>query len=664
MAKKYDGRTSKNVRIKLWIIMGVVLALFALVAGRLIYWNVSKGHEFERKVLTQQRHSSTDLVFERGTIYDSSGKIIATNERVYHLVLEPKNILMKDKNDEYKDNMEATVSALVTYMGLDREELMEELEANPDSYYLVYDRDLEADVPGRTYDQISAMKEFMDKASEKKAEAESAAEKELIAQAELVTGVRFEEEFIRVYPNGSIACHLIGFTVDGNVGQWGIEQYYNEELNGVDGKSFSYMDEELNVETTRMEPIDGNSLVTTINLDVQKAIENRRKEFETETGAKMVTITVMNPNNGEILGMTTSYDFDLNDPANEEVLRQKYSAEEIAVFKENQAKVEAGEKLERKKASDILTTIDAFSSIWKNSAISDTYEPGSTFKPFTVAASLEEDLYDGDEYFYCPGYYTVGNTKIGCSHKHNDIAFSKIVAQSCNTALMTIGLKEGNEMFTSYQKIFGFGQKTQIDLPGEPDTSGVVYQPENMKEMDLATNAFGQNFNVTAIQLISAFSSVVNGGHYYQPHLVKQIVGPDGNVVKNIDKTLMRTTVSDEVSERMRIYLKETVLTGTGKSAAIEGYSIGGKTGTAEKYSPFEKEDGTIIYIRNKKDYLVSFIACTPAENPEVVIYVTIDEPHTDFQANSGLATRLEKACMEDVVQILNIEKTEPVKED
>ncbi len=664
MAKKYDGRTSKNVRIKLWLIMGVIIALFALLAGRLIYWNVSKGHEFERKVLTQQRYSSSNLAYERGDILDSNGKVIATNERLYDLILEPKNILLEDKNGEYKENMEATVNALVKYMGLDKEELMAALLANKDSYYLLYDFDLAEDAEGRTYDEISAMKEFMDKASEKKSEAETKEEKELIAQAELVTGVYFEEKFHRIYPNGDTACHLIGFTVDGNVGQWGIEQYYNDELNGVNGKSFSYLDEELNVETTRIEPINGNTLVTTINLEIQQAIEARRKQFDQETGSKMTSITVMNPNNGEILGMTSSYDYDLNDPMNEEVLKQLYSDAEIAEFKANQTKIEAGEELEREKPSDILTTIDAFSSIWKNSVISDTFEPGSTFKPFTVAASLEEDLYDGDESFYCPGYYTVGNTRIGCSHKHNDIAFNKIVAQSCNTALMTIGLKEGSEMFTSYQKLFGFGQKTNIDLPGEPDTSGVVYQAANMKDMDLATNSFGQNFNVTGLQLISAFCSVINGGYYYQPHVVKQIVGADGNVVKNIDKTLMRTTISGEVSEKMRTYLKETVLTGTGKSAAIEGYSIGGKTGTAEKYSPFEKEDGSIIYIRNKKDYIVSFIAFTPAENPEVVIYVTIDEPHVDFQANSGLATRLEKACMEDVVKILGIEKTETTAEE
>lgn len=644
--------------MKLWIMMGVILLLFGVVIFRLLYWNLSKGHEFEKKVLTQQRYSSINLIYERGKIYDSTGKVLATNERVYHLILEPKNILAKDKNGEYKDNLEATVSALETYMGIDREELMETLFENENSLYLVYDKDLDPETDGRTYDEIAAMKKFMNKAFEKKENAKTQEEKELILQAELVVGVYFEEEFIRIYPNDSAACKVIGFTSSGNVGQWGIEKYYNDELNGTDGKVYSYLDDELNMEKTEIDPVDGNSLVTTLNLELQLAIEARLNEFNETTGSKNTTITAMDPNNGEILAMASSYYFDLNNPAEDEVLKQLYSDEEIATFKENQEKEKDG-TLEREKASDILTKTDALSSIWKNSFISDTFEPGSTFKPFTVAAALEEHLYEGNESFYCPGYYMVGNTRIGCSHKHNDIGFDKIIAQSCNTALMTIGLKEGNETFTSYQKLFGFGQKTNVDLPGEPDTSGVVYKPEDMKEVDLATNSFGQNFNVTGLQLMSAFCSLINGGYYYQPHVVKQILGPDGNVVKNVDKTLLRNTVSSEVSEQMRAYLKETVVSGTGKSASIDGYSIGGKTGTAEKYSPYEKEDGTIVYIRNKTDYLVSFIGFTSVEDPQIVIYVTIDEPHVDYQANAGLATRLEKACMEDAIRILGLEPTE-----
>lgn len=645
--KKNDGRSPQKIKMKLTLVMVVIVIAFLFLLGRLLYWNLSKGHEFEKKVLIQQRHSSTELPFERGKIYDTNGKVIASNERLYTLVLEPKNILMKGNDGEYKENKDITLQALETYMGLSQTEVMEALENNENSFYLEYLDDL-------SYDDISAMKEFMEKASEKKSDAKSAVEKQLISDAEKVTGVYFVEKFNRIYPNGSAACHLIGYVSDGNAGQWGIEQYYNDVLNGTNGRNFAYLNEELKMETERIEPIDGNSVVSTINLDIQKAIEARRQAFDTETGSKMTTITVLNPNNGEILGMTSSYDYDLNNPMDEEVLKQLYSAEEIATFKANQEKEESGETLEREKTGEILTTIDAFSSIWKNSVITDTFEPGSTFKPFTVAAALEENLYDGDEGFYCPGYLLVNNQRIGCSHQHNDISFHDIIAKSCNTALMTIGLKEGSTVFTEYQKIFGFGQKTGVDLPGEPDTASLLYDAEKMKDIDLATNSFGQNFNVTALQLGSAFCSLVNGGYYYEPHIVKQVLNSDGNVVRNIGKTLLKTTISEETSEKMKPLLEETVLTGTGKAAAIEGYSIGGKTGTAEKITPVER-DGKTYYVRNKEDYLVSFIAFTPVDDPEFLVYVTIDEPNVDYQANAGLAVELERQCMEDIIGILGL---------
>lgn len=656
--KKKDPRTPQRIGQRLELILGIIFLAFAIMLGRLLYWNLSKGHEFEKKVLVQQRHSSTVIPYERGKIYDTNGKVLATNDRLYTLVLEPKNILIKEEVDGeevYKENKDITLKALKKYMGLNEKEVMKALLKNKDSYYLEYEDEL-------TYDEISDMKNFMALASKKKSQAKSQEEKELIADAEKIIGVYFVENFKRVYPNGSTACHLLGFTASGNEGQWGLEKYYNEELNGINGRNFAYLDEELEMETTRRDAIDGNSIVTTINLEIQKAIEERRKTFDENVGSKMTTITVMDPNTGEILGMTSSHDYNLNDPMNETVLSELYSQSEIAVFKDNQKKVEKGEELERKKPDEILTTIDAFSTIWKNSVISDTFEPGSTFKPFTVASVLEENIFQGTEGFSCPGYLVVGKNRVACSHTHGNIEFKDSIAKSCNVALMTMGLREGKEIFTEYQKIFGFGQKTGIDLPGEANTSNLLYPVDKMQNIDLATNSFGQNFNVTGIQLISAFCSLINGGYYYQPHLVKQITGSDGNIIKNIGKTLMRTTVSREVSDQLKPMLKETVLTGTAKKAAIKGYSIGGKTGTAEKITPVEK-NGKTYYVRNKQDYLVSFIGFTPVENPQVVIYVTIDEPNVDFQANSGLAVELERQCMKDIIKILGLKKTESEEE-
>lgn len=653
MKRRNDGRTPQKIQLKLMFILFLIIVGFVVLLGRLLYWNLSKGHEFEKKVLIQQRHSSTEIPYERGKIYDATGKVLATNERLYTLILEPKNILVKETNEKgekvYKENKDATLKALNKYMGLSEKAVMNALLKNKDSYYLEYKEDL-------TYDEISGMKKFMEKASLKKAKAKSQEEKELIRQAELVTGVYFIENFHRIYPNNSTACHLLGFTSAGNEGQWGIERYYNDELNGINGRNFAYLDEELTMETTRKEPVDGNSIVTTINLDIQKAIEKRRQEFDKNVGSKMTTITVMDPNTGEILGMTNSHDYDLNNPMDESVLSEVYSAEEIQQFEANQRKVEQGKTLKREKPGEILTTIDAFSSIWKNSVITDTFEPGSTYKPFTVASVLEEDIYQGTESFSCPGYLMVNKTKIACSHTHGALEFKDSIAQSCNVALMSMGLKEGKKIFTDYQQLFGFGQKTGIDLPGEANTSNLLYPVDKMQNVDLATNAFGQNFNVTAIQLISSFCSLINGGYYYKPHVVKQITGPDGNVVKNIGKSLMKTTVSKETTELIRDMMEETLLTGTGKKGAIKGYRIGGKTGTAEKITPVEK-NGKTIYIRNKKDYLVSFIAFTPVEKPEFVVYVTIDEPHVDYQANAGLAVELERQCMSDIIKIMGLKK-------
>ena len=652
--KKRKVAPQKMRQEGLMLFYGIIILAFVILLGRLLYWNLSKGHEFEKKVLVQQRHSSTKIPYERGKIYDSLGKVLATNERYYTLILEPKNILIMEDGEngekKYKKNKDATLDALETYMGLDQDEVMSVLLENKDSYYLEYQTDL-------SYDDIADMKAFMAKASEKKAEAKSEKEKKLIEQAELITGVYFVENYRRVYPNDDVGCHVIGFTSSGNKGQWGLEKYYNDELNGVNGRTYVYLDEDRTSETTTREPEDGNSIVTTINLDIQKAIDKRRKEFDSEVGSKMTTITVMDPNSGEILGMTSSYDYDLNDPDDGDVLKQFYNMEEIKKFAENQDKVNKGEELEREKPGEILTTNDAFSSIWKNSVLTDTFEPGSTFKPFTVATALEEDLYEGTEGFSCPGYLVVNNTKIACSHTHGNLEFKDVIAQSCNVALMTMGLREGKEIFTAYQKLFGFGQKTGIDLPGEADTSNLLYPEEKMQNVDLATNSFGQNFNVTTIQMISSFCSLINGGYYYEPHVVKQIKGADGNAIKNVGKTLKKMTISKETSDKMKPLLEETVLTGTGKKAAIKGYSIGGKTGTAEKITEVQK-NGKTVYVRNKKDYLVSFIAFTPVEDPQVVIYVTIDEPNVDYQANSGLAVDLERKCMKDIIKILGIKKT------
>jgi stage V sporulation protein D (sporulation-specific penicillin-binding protein) len=292
--------------------------------------------------------------------------------------------------------------------------------------------------------------------------------------------------------------------------------------------------------------------------------------------------------------------------------------------------------------------LEILNSLWNNFCISDTYEPGSTFKPFTVAAGLELGILDGDETYDCTGMMHVGDDDVYCHLRtgHGTETLKQAVENSCNVALMQIAQSIGEEQFCRYQNLFGFGCYTGIDLPGEGDTSGLLYTPDNMDPASLATNAFGQNFNVTMTQMAAAFCSLINGGDYYEPHVVKQIQDENGNVTENIDPVVLKKTVSAETSELVKEYMLGVVEEGTGTGAAVEGYDVGGKTGTAEKLP------------RGNEKYLISFIGYAPQENPEVMIYVIIDEPNVESQDTSSLVTALAADIMKDIFPYLGITKS------
>lgn len=659
MAKniKKIKRLTAQMRGKLILVFLGIICLFLILAGRLIYWTVNKGSEFETKVLGQQKHDSSVIPFERGKIYDRNGNILATNEKIYTLVLEPKNILIERKVRKKKKKVyeTTTINALHEYFGFDKDDLKKVIEGNASSYYVVYKKNI-------TYDEVSRFQKFLDLADES-TRGVSDEKKAKIEKAQKVKGVSFEEEYKRVYPYNSLACRILGFTSSGNVGNWGIEQSYNDQLNGVNGRVYYYFNEELDQEQTVKEAKNGNSVVSTIDMQIQKIIEEKLKDFDDKIGSKVTNVLVMNPQNGEILGMASSNPYNLNNPMNEKKLLSLYSQSEIdemkAYTKEKEAS-EAEEDTQSEAASEATTeekedsdtenkkTIyDAFYELWRNSIISNTNEPGSTYKPFTVATGLESGVLTGNENYFCTGSLMVGKRNIGCSHVHGNVTLKDAVANSCNVAMMNIAFNEGADTFYKYQNIFGFGRSTGIDLPGEAETKNLVYNASNYSNsVTLATNAFGQNFNCTMMQMAAGFCSLINGGNYYRPHIVKQIQSDSGDVLKDVGKEVLRKTVSEETSAAIRSYMQETVETGTGTKAQIEGYTIGGKTGTAEKIP------------RNKKDYYISFIGFTPVDKPELLIYVTIDEPNVSFQANAGLAVELEKSCMEEIVDILGIKPT------
>ena len=482
-------------------------------------------------------------------ILDRDGNTLATSQKMYTLVLEPKNILRSEEVQK------STIDALHKYMKLDEDKLLKFIKRHKDSYYSVYREEL-------SYSQIADLKDFI--ASDK---------------AENVSGIVFNEKYKRRYPNQSLASQVIGFISDGTIGTGGIEQYYNSTLSGVDGRKYKYLNEELEQDSSIVEPENGKTVVTTIDSNIQKLAEDQLSKFEKKYGSKGSSILVMNPNNGEIYAMANSTSYNLESPRDDKNLLKKYSQSQVNKMSEKEK-------------------TKAFNEIWKNPIVSNAFEPGSTYKPFTVAAGLEEGILKGNETYYCDGYQKVGPHTIHCSHRsgHGLITLSQSISLSCNDALMQIAAKEGKNVFARYQKNFNFGNKTGIDLPGEAQTASLLHDAKDMTAADLATSSFGQSFNCSMIQMGSAFCSLINGGNYYKPHVVKQLRSSNGEVVSNIEPTLVKQTISKETSDKLRKYMKETVDSGTGTKAKMKDYTAGGKTGTAQKIP------------RSAGTYIVSFV--------------------------------------------------------
>lgn len=568
----------------------IVIALFALV-GRLVYINRTDGERYTKRVLSQQTYTSKVLPYQRGSIVDRNGTVLATSEKVYNMILDAKHL---NRDEKY---LKPTIVAVTEcFPEFTSEILMDYITNRSESQYIILHK-------GYSYDQMSL---FKDKA----------------AKDSNIQGIWFEEEYVRKYPYNTLASDVIGFTSSGNVGNWGIEQYYNDRLNGTNGIEFGYIDQELKLDRTIKPAINGNTIVSTIDANVQGIVQNHIKAFNDEFGSKNIGVLIMNPNNGEILAMASNEEYDLNKPTD---LTSFYSEEEIVGMNEEER-------------------LNALNKIWRNYVISDTYEPGSTFKPFTIAAGLEESIIAQDDTYYCDGHETVGGWTIKCSKRegHGLITLTQALMYSCNDALMQIAAKAGKNLFYDYEKFFGFGLKTGIDLPGE--ASGILISKENLGVTDLATSSFGQTFTTTMIQLATGFSSLVNGGYYYEPRLVKQILNADGGIVENINKVLVKETVSAETSKFIRESMYLTVEDGTAKHAQVAGYAIGGKTGTAQKYP------------RADRTYLVSFIGAVPADDPEIVIYVVIDEPQNVVkQADSSIATKFASQILTDVLPFLEL---------
>lgn len=617
---KKIAKFSKKMQKKLVVLFVIIALLLLGLIVRLMYIEHTSGKKYEKKVLSQQKYDSTVIPYQRGNITDCKGTILATSVDVYNVILDCK-VLNSDSAD-----IDPTIDALITcFPQLNETDLRNLITDKPKSQYNVLAKKL-------SYEEIRAFEDMQ--AAEKEASDKKSGDAEKKGK---INGVWFEKEYQREYPYGSLASAVVGFTTSGNLGMNGVENSYNSVLNGTNGREYGYLNSDSNFEKTVIDAQNGNDVTLTIDANIQKIVEDKIAAFEEEyrdaaregAGSKHVGVIVMNPQNAEVLAMANYPNYDSSNPRD---LSAYYTQEEID-------------------AMDDDAELDALNQLWSNFCITYTYEPGSTVKPFTVACGLDTGTLDPNRTFICDGYETISGHDIHCvnTNGHGLETVEDALKNSCNDALMQMSYDIGPENFSKYQQIFGFGTKTNIDLPGEARTDSLIYTEDQLSTINLATNSFGQNFNVTMIQVASAFCSIINGGNYYQPHVVKKITDENGNVIQEDNGTLLKKTVSSSTSELLKQYLYATVSDGTGKYAKVPGYSMGGKTGTAQKLP------------RGQGNYLVSFIGFAPVDNPQLLVYVVVDEPNAEEEFHSTFAQEIAKGIFEETLPYLNIYPDEDI---
>ena len=439
-----------------------------------------------------------------------------------------------------------------------------------------------------------------------------------------LSGVKVDEDYKRYYPYGTLASKVLGFTGADNQGILGLEVKYDEYLQGTNGKILTLTDargiEIENAGESRLEPVNGYDLCLSLDRNIQMYCEQAAKKVCTKKSADSVSVIVMNPQNGELMAMVNYPEFDLNDP--------------FTLVGDNGEAVSAEEKQ------------NLLNKMWRNQCISDTYEPGSTFKIITAAAALEEGVVKLDDAFFCPGYKIVEDRRIRCARTtgHGAETFETGIMNSCNPVFMELGERLGAENFVGYFKQFGLLSKTNIDLPGEAGT--IMHKTENIGPVELATISFGQSFQITPIQLVTTVSSIINGGTRVTPHFGVSVQDADGNTVKTFSYETHENICTAETSETMRYLLEKVVSEGTGKNAKIEGFSIGGKTATSQTLP------------RSANKYISSFIGFAPAEDPQVLGMVVIHNPQGIYYGGT-IAAPVVRSIFENILPYLGVDKSD-----
>lgn len=560
------------------------------LGGRLFYLMIFRSEYYSAKA--EDLHlRERSIKAARGRILDRNGQVLADNRTVCTI-----SVIYSQVTDR-----EETIQVLSRELGLEEGEVRRKVEKRSSREVIA------SNVEKETGDRIRGFH---------------------------LDGVKVDEDYKRYYPYDSLASRVLGFTGGDNQGIIGLEVKYEEYLKGENGTIFTLTDaagvELENGKEERLEPTAGRDLILSLDVNIQQYAQQLAYQTMEKKNAKGVSIIVMNPQNGEILAMVNAPEFDLNDPFTldqnlvSESARQKAAKEEASGM----------EKQERR------------NRMWRNSCVSDTYEPGSTFKIITAAAGLESGVVTLEDRFSCPGYRIVEDRKIRC-HKtggHGGETFLQGMMNSCNPVLIDVGQRLGVENYCRYFDQFGLRGKSGIDIPGEAAT--IMHDPKNMGPVELATVSFGQSFQITPVQLVATVSSIINGGRRVTPHFALEAQSRDKTWTKKFSWPLGEQILSEETSETMRYILEMVVAEGSGKNAAVEGYRIGGKTATSEKLP------------RSLKKYISSFIGFAPADDPQVIALITIDEPEGIYYGGT-IAAPVIGDLFRNILPILGIQETQ-----
>ena len=623
-AKRIDQKTMKRALV----LMGLFVAVAAVLVYALFDLQILQYDYYQKEVLNQLTYE-TEVNPERGTIYDRNGNTLATNATVYLIFISPQDIIDAMSEAEGEEALYAwSASDGTSYENIPMNHLI--ARALSDILGVEYDSVIEkAAKNGRRYEVI------------KKNVDEETADlvREFISEYDLTRQIYLRASSIRYYPYDTLASHVIGFTNSDGAGIYGLESYYNNIMEGTSGRYIKAQDAHNNDMPfdyeSYVEAENGYNIVTTLDMYIQYELENQLKDTYYESGAgNRVTGIVMDVNTGGILGMATYPSFDLNQP---------YTLDE-----ESQAKLAL---LDPESPSYADSKMNLLYTMWKNKAVTELYEPGSTFKILTTAMALEEDCVNIKQNFSCNGAYFVdGYGNVHCHKKggHGTLPFYQMLQQSCNPTMMQIAQKVGREMFYDYFLAFGYGSVTGVDLPGE--SPSIISSYKDFGGVSLAVYAFGQTFKTTALQQITAVASVANGGYLVTPHLLKEIVDDSGNVIQSYEDESKRQVISTETCDTITWILEDGVSgNGGAKNAYVKGYKVAAKTGTSEKRDKFDANG-------EKSFRIGSCVAYAPADNPQVAVLIVVDEPMKGSVYGSVVAAPYVSKLLSFVLPYLGVE--------